>query len=538
MPPSSCISDATFHRRQRSFAAVSSKSGQLLDCDYRVCMDFEYFVRLANAGCRFHYLPRFIAAFRWHGNNISLSQADRRAQERRQVQLRFGVGQHSDSTFKLLADAHRAKRVMRKIRQRKHNTRISRSQDVGARHALAARQRWCGDMRKLSVLVIHNQYQRPGGEDVVVSAEMEMLRRAGHRVVPFIRSNAVIADYSPLQKAALAMSTTWNRKSYVQIRELIAKERPDVAHCHNLVPLVSPAAYDACKSAGIPVVQTLHNYRLRCPAGTLYNRGQICDDCKTGLSTGVARGCYRESRLQTATLATMLGVHRLLGTWTRSVDAYVALSRFSRDYFVAAGIPAGKIHVKPNFLPADTVPPRTGSGEYALFVGRLNPEKGVLEMLAAWQRLSHIPLVIAGDGPLCDQVTQMVGQFGAAHIKLMGQLISDDVKAQMKNARFLVFPSRWHEPFGMTLLEASACGIPAVAARIGGVPELVLEDETGLLFDPQNLEELAAKADWAWNNPAEMAAMGSAARQLYLQRFTAEKNYELLMNIYQAALSN
>ena len=148
----------------------------------------------------------------------------------------------------------------------------------------------------------------------------------------------------------MAVSTTWNRKAHAQIRELIAKERPDIAHCHNLVPLISPAAYGACKSAGVPVVQTLHNYRLLCPAATLYCRGQICENCTRSLTRGVARGCYRDSRLQTATLAMMLGAHRLLGTWSRSVDAYVALSQFTRDYFVAAGLPAEKIHVKPNFL--------------------------------------------------------------------------------------------------------------------------------------------------------------------------------------------
>ena len=207
-------------------------------------------------------------------------------------------------------------------------------------------------MRKLCVLVIHNQYQQPGGEDVVVRDEMEMLRRAGHRVVSFIRNNAAIAEYNPLQKASLLVSTTWNQSSYRQIRELIAKVRPDIAHCHNLVPLVSPAAYGACQSAGVPVVQTLHNYRLVCPAATLYGSGQICEKCARSLTSGVVRGCYRGSRVQTATLAMMLGAHRLSGTWNCSVDAYVALSQFSRDYFVAAGLPPEKVYVKPNFLAA------------------------------------------------------------------------------------------------------------------------------------------------------------------------------------------
>ena len=392
-------------------------------------------------------------------------------------------------------------------------------------------------MRKLKVLVIHNQYQQPGGEDVVVRAEAGVLRRAGHEVVEFIRKNETIAEYNPVQKASLLVSTTWNQNAYAQIHRLVTQERPDIAHCHNLLPLVSPAAYYACKSAGVPVVQTLHNYRLLCPPGTLYADGRICNGCARSLTRGVAQGCYRGSHLQTATVAMMLATHRLIGTWERSVDAYVALNQFARDCFVAAGLPAPKVHVKPNFLLDDPVP-RAGQGDYALFVGRLAPEKGVLEMIEAWQRLPHIPLMVVGDGPLHDEVSRIADQPCNAHIKLLGHLSAGDTEVQMNNARFLVFPSRWYEPFPMTLLEAAACGVPAVAAGIGGVPELVVEGQTGLLFDPQNFAELAEKANWAWIHPAETAAMGSAARNLYQQKYTAEKNYEQLMDIYQSVFSN
>jgi len=392
-------------------------------------------------------------------------------------------------------------------------------------------------VRKLSVLVIHNQYQQPGGEDAVVRAEIEMLQRAGHRVVPFVRSNTAIAEYNLTQKAALFVNTTWNRSTHAHLRKLIAKERPDVVHCHNLMPLMSPSVYEACKSADVPVVQTLHNYRLLCPAATLYRSGQACDNCLRGLCSAVMRGCYRNSHLQTAAVAVMLGTHRRLGTWECSVDAYVALSQFAHDRFLAGGLPAGKVHVKPNFL-SDNPMPRESPGDYGLFVGRLSPEKGVLEMLQVWLQLAHIPLVVVGGGPLFEQAARLVCRSGCTHIKLLGQLNGSDTRAQMQHARFLVFPSRWYEPFGMALIEAAACGVPALAANIGGVPELVGDGQTGLLFDPDNPDELAEKANWAWAHPVEMSAMGSAARQRYRERYTPEKNYELLMNIYQAALSN
>ncbi|MGB7555515.1 MAG: glycosyltransferase family 4 protein [Candidatus Korobacteraceae bacterium] len=391
-------------------------------------------------------------------------------------------------------------------------------------------------MRKLSVLVIHNQYQQPGGEDVAVQAEVDLLRLAGHRVVRFTQNNAVLANYTRLQKAALFFTTTWNRTAYSKIRDLIDKERPDIVHCHNLLPQVSPAAYYACKSAGVPVVQTLHNYRLFCPAGTFFHNGRICKDCTRSLSYSLKQGCYRDSRSQSATVAMMLAFHRHRETWTRSVDAYIALTQFSRDFFVALGLPDKKVHVKPNFVVQDPVP-HSAPGTYALFVGRLSPEKGVLEMLRTWLHLPHIPLVVVGDGPVHEAASQIVRRSGSTDIKLMGRMSKEDTQAQMRGARFLIFPSRWYEPFGMALIEAAAVGVPAIAARIAGIPELVVEKETGLLFDLQK-DDLAAKANWAWTHPAAMEVMGVAARQLYQRNFTAEKNYESLINVYRSVMSN
>src|ERR1022692_4165829 len=176
-------------------------------------------------------------------------------------------------------------------------------------------------------------------EDVVVRAEVDLLRRAGHRVLQFTQNNATLANSTPLDKAALFVTTTWNRTAYSAIRTLLEKERPDIVHCHNLLPQVSPAAYYACQSTGVPVVQTLHNYRLFCPAGTFFHNGQVCQDCTRSLAYAVKRGCYRSSRLATATVAMMLEFHRLRRTWTSSVNAYIALTQFSRIVLVNLGLP-------------------------------------------------------------------------------------------------------------------------------------------------------------------------------------------------------
>ncbi len=392
-------------------------------------------------------------------------------------------------------------------------------------------------MRKPRVLVIHNQYQLRGGEDAVVGAEVDLLRNAGHAVVEFTRSNAEIASYAPLRKAALAVGATWSGTSYRQLRMLIHNQRPDLAHCHNLVPLISPAAYYACRDAGIPVVQTLHNYRLLCPAGTSFRAGQDCAECGPSFAIGIARGCYRSSRAQTAVVAGMIAFHRLRGTWRNLVQAYISVSHNLRNRLAPSILPAEKVWVKPNFLARDPGR-RSGDGDYAIYAGRLSAEKGVLEMLKAWRQLPQIPLVVVGDGPLYFQAQQMAVASGLRHIRLLGQRSPAETLAIIKGARFLVFPSRWSEPFGMTLLEAAACGVPAVASRVGAVPEIVIHGETGLLYDAEHPDELAAQAGWAWEHPDDLRVMGYAARRRYLEQYSAESNYDRLMGVYSSALGS
>lgn len=367
----------------------------------------------------------------------------------------------------------------------------------------------------------------------MVRAETDMLRAAGHCVAHYCRDNSEIADYSGLRKATLPLNTIWSPTAYTAIRALIRQHRPDIVHCHNLLPLVSPAAYDACRIEGVPVVQTLHNYRLFCPAGTFFFRGRRCEKCVRNLTHGIRQGCYRNSRMQTAAVSLMLDVHRLHGTWRDSVDAYLAPSQFCRDYFAKAGLPGDKVYLKPNFLAHDPGQ-RTGRGNYALFVGRLSEEKGVLEMIAAWATLREIPLLIAGDGPLYNEAQRMASS--SPNITLLGHLDASRTLARIKAARFVIVPSRWYEPFGMVLLEAAACGVPAIASRIGAIPELVVDNHTGLLFDPDNFDQLADRTRWAWNHPAAMDNMGAAARQLYLQQFTAEQNCQVLTDIYRGLL--
>jgi len=414
------------------------------------------------------------------------------------------------------------------------------------------------------ILKVHNLYQQPGGEDSSAEFEARILASAGHQVIGYARDNDEIAAYGLMDKATLVPRTVWAWDSYREIRALLSAEKPDVAHFHNTFPLISPAAYYACREAGVPVVQTLHNYRLLCPAATLQNDGRVCEECLGGSPwRGVLHACYRDSRAATAATALMLSVHRWLGTWSKLVDCYIALTEFARRKFIEGGLPAEKIVVKPNFVypdpmarnqpsaisgqhsatgnpqssipnPESRIPNPESRPRYALFVGRLSEEKGLRTLVAAWKRLGNrLPLRVVGDGPLRAELEARVGQRGLSGVTFHGHLTPDHLTPVMKSARFLVFPSEGYETFGRVAVEAFACGVPVIASRLGAMQEIVEDGRTGLHFTPGDADDLAAKVEWAWTHPTEMQEMGRAARAEYEFKYTAERNYRMLMDIYR-----
>jgi glycosyltransferase involved in cell wall biosynthesis len=231
----------------------------------------------------------------------------------------------------------------------------------------------------------------------------------------------------------------------------------------------------------------------------------------------------------------MLGVHRLLGTWAKAVDRYVVLSSFARDKFIQAGLPASKMIVKPNFLEAE---PGLGahSGGHASFVGRLTEEKGIATLLEAWTRFSDIALVIAGQGPMQPQIQQYVQQHTPGNLRYAGHVSREEVSRLIKDSSFLIFPSRWYEGFPMTIAEAFACGTPVIASRLGAMAEIVDDGRTGLHFTPGDADDLARKVEWAWAHPNEIRDMGRNARTEYEAKYTAERNYKMLLEVYQQVM--
>src|ERR1700730_8192375 len=296
----------------------------------------------------------------------------------------------------------------------------------------------------VKVLLVHNTYQQPGGEDVVFEQEARMLRNAGHQVILHQRSNWEVEAYHALQKIRLAARTIWASDTRRDFLSLLRDQKPDVVHVHNTFMMISPSMYSACYEEKVPVVQTLNNYRLLCPAATLFRDGKVCEECVGGsLLHSVQHACYHKSRPTTAVVALMLVAHRLRGTWEREVTSYVALTEFSRSKFIEGGLPPEKIFVKPNFVDPDPGA-RTADGDFVLFVGRLSPEKRVSTVLAAWKCLRlPIPITVIGGGPDRPQLEAQAAADGLTNASFLGQVPRAQTLEAISNARFLVFSSEW-----------------------------------------------------------------------------------------------
>jgi glycosyltransferase involved in cell wall biosynthesis len=388
----------------------------------------------------------------------------------------------------------------------------------------------------MRILRVHNFYQQPGGEDRAFAAEVNLLRQHSHQVFVYTTHNQTIAQ---MARFKLAAWTFWNSHTYHRVRTIIREHQIQIVHCDNIFPLVSPAVYYAAKAEGAAVVQTLHNYRLLCLNAYLFRDGQLCEDClnRQFASRGALRACYRQSPEASWVSAVMLACHRLMGTWQKQVDVHIALSRFCMDKFIEGGLPKEKLVTKPNFISPDPdISP--DSGRFALFVGRLSPEKGIFSLLHAWENLRDIPLKIVGDGPLSGVAQSWVMSRRMNVVEFLGYRDHDDIYSLMRDARFLVFPSTWYECSPVTILEAFACGVPVIAPRLGAMKEIVTDGRTGLHFEPGDPDDLADKVGWAWTHPEQVLEMGLQARKAYEENYTAGHNYRMLMEIYMRAMTN
>jgi glycosyltransferase involved in cell wall biosynthesis len=383
----------------------------------------------------------------------------------------------------------------------------------------------------MNILFVHNAYQNFGGEDAVVDMEIALLRSRGHAVQLYQRHND---ELNAIPAASAAASALWSRRSAREVDAACQAFQPDLIHVHNTFPLISPSIYWTAARKRIPVVQTLHNFRLLCAQGTFLRKGTVCEDC-LGKSPwrAVVRKCYRESMPQSAVLAGMLSAHRLAGTYQNRITRYIALSAFSRDRFIAGGLPAQRMRIKPNFVDGGNNHPNPSPGQRrgGLFVGRLSGEKGIDTLLGAVRQGGDTRIEAIGAGPSQAEVASELGDC------YLGFRSRAEIMQRMRSASFLIVPSMCLEQLPTTILEAFSCGLPVIASRLGALVNIVQDGVTGLLFNPGDQYDLAKKLAWAGAHGEEMQQMGRAARAEYEAKYTPSTNYQMLIEIYEEAIA-
>jgi len=391
----------------------------------------------------------------------------------------------------------------------------------------------------MKILICHNFYQSRGGEAQTVFRDKELLEKKGHSVILFSRDNEEINNYGLIQKIKLFFGIFFSFKTWKKIKRIIERQRPDIAHVHNVFPLISPSIYCALKKMNVLVVQTVHNYRFLCSNGLfLNNDGKICERCKNGnVFNAVIRKCYRNSYLQTSGMAATLYLYRKLRTFTNKIDVLIAPSNFLRKKLIEGGIPKEKIVVKAHFIKCEEIKPSYEFDNYAVYMGRLSPEKGLFTLLRVWKELPNFTLMIMGDGPIRNELENFVIEEEIANVEFLGFIKGPKRFEILKKAMFMVFPSEWYESFGYAIIESLACGTPVIASRIGGLEELIEEGKNGLLFEPGNIEDLRKKILYFIENPKLIIDMRRYAREIAEKKYSSEVGYKNLMQIHNRLLS-
>lgn len=396
----------------------------------------------------------------------------------------------------------------------------------------------------MRVLVAHNRYRSsaPSGENRVVDVETEALRARGHEVEHFERHSDDIADWSPARQAALPLRVVWSADARRDLELVLRRFRPDVLHVHNTFPLLSPSVLYASRDAGVPVVVTLHNYKLLCASGDFFREGAVCHRCAGGSPVpGLIRGCYRGSRL--ATLPVSVGALAHREAWRSLPSAYVVVSAAQRDLLGGLGLDPARVFVKHNLVPTvATTAPLAERNRCVAYVGRLDAAKGLPFLMRAWDRYlvqagdDALDLVIAGGGPLEEDVRAWAAE--RPSVRVEGLLSPAGCRALLARARAVLLPSAWEETFGLVVVEAMAVGTPAVAAAHGSFPELVTDGVDGALFDPADTSSLVSVLHDVQVRPETYEAYGAAALVTHRRCHDPSRNLDLLEEVYDFALSH
>lgn len=388
------------------------------------------------------------------------------------------------------------------------------------------------DGYKPNVLIVHNYYQIPGGEDTVVANEKRMLEKHGHKVILYTRSNLELKELSMIQKLLLPFTTIFNRRTYKDIKRIIQDQKIDIVHVHNTLNLVSPSVYYAAIACHVPLVQTIHNFRLLCPGATFYRDGHICEDClEKGLFCAVKHGCYRESCLQTLACVINAKFHRMTGIYKKL--NYICLTEFNKEKLLSfKQISPERVFVKPNFVESingEIVPPEKRADQF-IFVGRLEKLKGVDVLLRAWKMMgdSAPKLLLCGNGPMEQRCREYIAKNGLESVEMMGFVPNEKVRKLVANSKALILPTQCYEGFPMTIAEAFAVGTPVIASDLGNAGSLVEEGVTGCKFAADSPEELKRAVVRLKGYLDLYRTIENQCAEKYIE----EQNYESLMSVY------
>ena len=383
---------------------------------------------------------------------------------------------------------------------------------------------------KKNILIVHNYYQIPGGEDTVVANEKKMLEKHGHKVILYSRNNVELKQMSKIRILFLPFTTVFNLRTYQEIKKHIRRENIELVHIHNTLNLISPAVYYAAKSMKVPVVQTVHNFRLLCPGATFYRNGHICEDCvKNGLKSAVKYSCYRGSKAQTLICAISTWLHRTTGIYGKI--NYICLTEFNKNKLLQLKhIKPERVFVKPNFVENNNsfIPEEERLNQF-VFVGRLDKLKGVDILFEAWKRMGEgaIKLIVCGMGPMEDWCKSFIKE-NVVNIEMRGFVPNDEVLKIIANSKALVLPTQWYEGFPMSIVEAFSVGTPVICSDLGNAGSVVEEGITGYKFDYESIESIMSAIDKMKEKPLNKEKI----KRIYEIKYSENANYKILNDIY------
>ncbi len=396
------------------------------------------------------------------------------------------------------------------------------------------RNKEIGPDYKETILIVHNYYRIPGGEDVVVANEKRMLEEHGHKVITYFKNNDDVKDKGGFHKLGVAFSAIFNFKTYRDLCRIIEKEKVDVLHVHNTVAIISPAAYIAGLNMGIPVVQTVHNLRLVCPNGVCYVNDHICENCiKYGLKASLVHNCYRGSKLQTLAMVLTMNLQRILRTY--SYLNYICLTEFNKEKLLTIKqVNPDRIFIKPNFTRVEAeLVPYENRKKQIVYAGRLEKKKGVDLLLQAWMKLGDKApkLILLGSGDLDEWCREYIENNELSTVEMRGQVDNAEAKRIIGESIAMIHPTQLYEGFPMTIAESYSMGTPIIASDIGNVGSLVINDVTGVKFKFNSVVSLAKTVEAFAANPIRLP-------EEYLTKYSEKNNYEALKSIYETVRRN